>query len=359
MAAADPLLCLALNRAACLRPKERLVLAGRLGSAEALLRLSRSDLEGLLKRRVFSRRWDPAALLAEAEADRRYLTAAGIGCTFYAERGFPRWLKEVGDSPLVLYHRGRLPDEECPWVAVVGTRHPSGAARRGAYELGFGLSRMGVVTVSGLALGIDSEAHRGSVDAGGVTVAVLGNGIDHVYPRSGEALARRILRAGGALLSEYPPGVPPLAHQFPARNRIISGLCRTVVVVEAPARSGALITADFALQEGRELFVHAAGLRGATGAGTRALFEDGAPRIGNAEELAAARGWQPCTADAAPRTAPPAGAAPISSAPPSAVVGTAPCAVADGDVAGDGTSIGRRLARLLELELAARGERKA
>ena len=234
------------------------------------------------------------------------MTEAGIGCTFYRGPGYPAALAEITDPPLVLYHRGRLPEAEAPWVAVVGTRHPTGAARRAACELGGGLARLGAVTVSGLALGVDSAAHRGSVEAGGVTLAVLGNGIDRVYPRSSEALARRILLAGGALLSEYPPGTLPLAHQFPARNRIISGMCRTVVVVEAPERSGALITADFALQEGRELFVHADGLRrggraGDAGAGRRRgpggadrAGAGGRPGLGAARRAARTRGIRAC-----------------------------------------------------------------
>ncbi len=131
--------------------------------------------------------------------------------------------------------------------------------------------------MSGLARGIDREAHEGCVEAGGRSVAVLGNGIDLVYPASSRPTAMALLARGGAILSEYPPGVPPLQYHFPARNRIISGLCRAVVVVQAPERSGALITAEYALDQGRDLWVHAAGLQGSAGAGTRRLADSGAP----------------------------------------------------------------------------------
>ncbi|HUJ76946.1 MAG TPA: DNA-processing protein DprA, partial [bacterium] len=158
-------------------------------------------------------------------------------------------------------------------------------ARRAAFRLGAELGRAGVGVVSGLARGIDREAHDGCLQAAGRTVAVLGNGIDQVYPPSSRPSAMAILSRGGAILSEYPPGVPPLQYHFPARNRIISGLCRGVVVVQAPEKSGALITAEHALQEGRDLFVHRAGLAGSAGAGSRRLAEAGAVVIQAGAEI--------------------------------------------------------------------------
>jgi DNA processing protein len=292
MAEDERLLYLLLNRVPFLRPKERLDLAGMVGTLERVLRLSQAELEVLLDRRIRSSRWNPGELLRQAEADRKYLTATGIGCTFYPDSSYPRLLHKIVDAPLVLYHRGKLPDFTRPTIAVVGTRRPTGRGRRAAYELGGGLARLGAITVSGLARGLDSEAHRGSLDAGGTTVAVLGNGIDFVFPRSSAGLGRRILQNGGAIVSEYPPGTPPAAYQFPARNRIINGLCRVVVVVEAPERSGALITAAFALDEGREVCVHRDGILGPVGRGARRLAEDGATVIGRAEDLAAGWGWR-------------------------------------------------------------------
>ena len=153
--------------------------------------------------------------------------------------------------------------------------------------------------VSGLAIGIDRLAHEGTVRAGGRAVAVLGNGIDRVVPASSAPLGRRILESGGCLLSEYPPGTPAGRHHYPARNRIVSGLSRAVIVAQAPLRSGALITADFALSEGRDLFVHAAGIEGTQSGGTRDLAESGAPVISGAREMVAEWDW-PLPADRPP-----------------------------------------------------------
>ena len=149
---------------------------------------------------------------------------------------------------------------------------------RGRVDLG----SLGIGVVSGLAKGIDREAHEGCVLAKGYSIAVLGSGIDLVYPPSSERVARALLEAGGTILSEYPPGAAPLQFHFPARNRIISGLSRSVVVVQAPARSGALITAEYAVEQGRDVFVHSAGLSGTVGAGTSQLAASGAPVISGA-----------------------------------------------------------------------------
>jgi DNA processing protein len=206
-------------------------------------------------------------------------------CTFYWERDYPPQLREIYDPPVAIYVRGRLPRWTEPLFAVVGTRHPTGAARRAAFALGYQLGAWGAATVSGLARGIDSEAHRGTLDAQGFTVAVLGSAVDEIFPDSSKPLARKILAANGSLLSEYPPGVRARSHHFPARNRIISGLSRAVVVVQAPQRSGALITAEYALEQGRELLVHAAGLEGQTGAGTRRLRDDGAGVVASGVDI--------------------------------------------------------------------------
>jgi DNA processing protein len=154
-----------------------------------------------------------------------------------------------------------------------------------AFEMGRDFARAGVPVVSGLALGIDAFSHRGNLEGGGATVAVLGSGLDMVYPASNRGLARRILEQGGALLSEYPPGTRPAKWNFPARNRIIACLARAVVIVEAPEKSGALITADFALQMGRDLFVASAGTASVKGGGTRSLAEDGAKVVSGAGSI--------------------------------------------------------------------------
>jgi len=172
-------------------------------------------------------------------------------------------------------------------VAVVGTRKPSSLAAKRARDLGRELGEAGIPVVSGLALGIDSMAHRGNIEAGAPTVAVLGSSPDMVYPATNRFLARRILETGGLILSEYPPGTAPRKWNFPARNRIISALARGVVIVEAPEKSGALITARFALEQDRDLWVDKAGLASKLGGGIVRLAEEGAGVISSAADILA------------------------------------------------------------------------
>jgi DNA processing protein len=202
---------------------------------------------------------------------------------------YPPLLREIHDPPLNIYYRGILPDPEKTSVALVGTRKPSAAASAQAFALGRGFARAGITVISGLAFGIDALAHRGALEAGGCTVAVLGSSVDEVYPALNRDLARRLLKAGGALVSEYCFGTKPRKHFFPQRNRIISGLARATVIVEAPERSGALITGKFALEQGRDLFVASSGVDSAIGQGTRALAKEGCPVISCAEDVLA--GW--------------------------------------------------------------------
>ncbi len=264
-----------------LRPAERCAVLHRCRLAE-FADLSLERLAALLGRRLGLRRrlLPPAAWLERARADAGRLTMGVWRCTFLWEPGYPRVLREIYDPPVVLFHRGGgLPQPSAPLVSVVGTRQPTGHGRWTAFALGFDLARAGVTSVSGLARGIDLEVHRGSLAGwqgeGCPTVAVLGCGIDRIYPASSREVAMRILRSG-CLVSELPPGVAPHAHNFPQRNRIVAGLSRAVVVVEAPARSGALITARSAAEQGRDVLVAAGGLAGARAAGCAALAEEGA-----------------------------------------------------------------------------------
>lgn len=190
--------------------------------------------------------------------------------------GFPPLLAELYDPPTRLYLRGTDPEilsRTC--VAVVGARSCSPYGAQVARELGRELSAAGLVVVSGLARGIDGEAHRGALAAGGLTVAVLGCGIDRDYPRAHAELARRVA-ADGLVVSEYPPGVEPAPWRFPARNRILAGLAAATVVVEARERSGALITADFALELGRDVFAVPGEITSTLSAGTNDLIRQGA-----------------------------------------------------------------------------------
>ncbi len=187
---------------------------------------------------------DPSAVLAGARS-------LGLTVLTACEPGFPALLREIPDPPPVLYVRGRL--DEAPSVAVVGSRRATPYGLAAAERLAFDLAQEGVTIVSGLARGIDSAAHKAALDGGGRTVAVLGCGADVIYPPEHRRLAEAIA-AQGALVSEFPPGTPPLPGHFPRRNRIISGIALGVVVVEGAEDSGALMTVDYALDQGREVF---------------------------------------------------------------------------------------------------------
>ncbi len=177
--------------------------------------------------------------------------AKGIEAVPIGSPRYPALLAAVPDAPVLLYRKGRgEPGGEM--VAVVGSRYPTAPGREFARALAGGLAARGIVVVSGMARGIDAAAHEGAIASGGLTVAVLGCGIDVLYPPEAGALRDRIVERG-CLLSEYPPGTPPAPRRFPARNRILSGLCLAVVVAEAAGRSGALITARAALDQGREV----------------------------------------------------------------------------------------------------------
>ena len=202
--------------------------------------------------------------------------------------GYPALLSELHDPPARLYLRGAALDVLTrPAVAIVGARSCSAYGAQVARTLGRELAAAGVVVVSGLARGIDGEAHRGALDAGGPTVAVLGCGIDVDYPRRHAELARRIAESG-LVVSEYPPGTEPAPWRFPARNRIIAGLSVATVVVEARERSGALLTADFALELGRDVFAVPGEITAGLSTGTNHLIRQGAaPLLGPGDVFAA------------------------------------------------------------------------
>ncbi len=187
---------------------------------------------------------------------------------------YPENLRQVGDAPS-LFIAGALKPTDRVAVAVVGTRNPSTVGREAAYEMASDLARAGVTVVSGMAVGIDTSAHTGALDAGGRTLACLGAGIDVPYPASNRRLMERVL-GQGALLSEYPPGSPPLAWHFPARNRIIAGLALGVLVVEAGEKSGALITVDWANKYGRPVMAVPGSVKNRACRGSNKLLQDGA-----------------------------------------------------------------------------------
>jgi DNA processing protein len=258
----------------------------RLGRA---LRLSGSELEEALRLR--------GAIDVAADAAR--LVDAGVTTVGMPDPRYPDGLRQLPDPPFCLFLRGdakaalgRL--AEGPAVGVVGSRRATAAGTALAHRMGADLARRGATVVSGLAHGIDAAAHEGALAAGGCTVAVLGCGVDVPYPRRNRDLARRVA-ASGALVSEFWPGTPPAPWRFPARNRIVAGLSRAVAVVEAGARSGALITADFALELGRPVLA-VPGWPGALASeGCNGLLRAGAALLETADDIVAElpdAGWR-------------------------------------------------------------------
>ncbi len=222
----------------------------------------------------------------DAAARQQLARAARLGIWPLAlgDDDFPSCLAAIGDPPPLLWGRGVRGDLGRLGVALVGSRAASTHGVTIARRMASDLAAAGVVIVSGLARGVDSAAHQGALDGGGRTVAVLGSGLDVIYPPEHDLLASRI-EAHGAVVSEFPPGTPPRAFHFPLRNRIISGLVVAVVVVEAPEKSGALITAACALDQGREVLVVPGPVLGGRNRGGHALVRDGAKLVESADDI--------------------------------------------------------------------------
>lgn len=227
---------------------------------------------------VMRLRVDAAMHLARA-------TASGVTCLPWYDSRYPPWLASIPDPPPVLWVRGAIESLVPPGIAIVGSRAATAYARDVATQLGTDLARAGVHVVSGLARGVDGAAHRGALDGGGVTVAVFGSGTDVVYPAEHKQLAAAIVEGGGSLVSEFVPGTPPRPGHFPQRNRLISGLTRAVVVVEASEKSGSLITARYALDQGRDVMAVPGNALTGRNRGAHALIRDGARIVETAADV--------------------------------------------------------------------------
>jgi DNA processing protein len=233
------------------------------------------DIEDVASRAAGLRRRAAEAIVAAS--------ARGIGLTVRGDPAYPSLLERIHDPPPALWSRGVL--GPCPHaVAIVGSRTATRHGLEIAFRLGFGLARAGLTVVSGLARGVDAEAHRGALRGGGPTLAVLGCGADIVYPPEHAALAEEVA-ASGALVSEFAPGVPPHGWHFPLRNRIISGLALGVVIVEAAQRSGSLITARCAAEQGRSVMAVPGAVLSGRNRGAHALLRDGAGFVEDAEDV--------------------------------------------------------------------------
>lgn len=221
---------------------------------------------------------------------KRCLAKGDINWVTIFDKGYPTLLKNIYDPPFLLYYRGELSALNSDLVSVVGTRKPSMRGLQEAFKLGLDLSRESVGVCSGLALGVDAAAQWGSVKLKGKTVAVLANGLDEIYPKSNRDLAGDIIKQGGVLISEFPPGEEPKRYNFPKRNRIIAGLAKELVIIQAPKGSGSLITGDFALESGRDVWVHGIGIGDNRFSGSDRYFKDGANRLDSALPLLTSRG---------------------------------------------------------------------
>lgn len=210
----------------------------------------------------------------------------GIRLITYSDEEYPEKLKYIFDPPALLYVKGSLPQTEQLAIAMVGSRKCTEYGKKVARELAAELAGNGCLVISGLARGIDAASHEGALRGGGPTAAVLGCGVDKIYPRENKNLYQQILeQRASCILSELPLGSEPLKHHFPLRNRIISGLCDGLVVVEAAIKSGALITAELALEQGKEIFAVPGPITSALSAGTHKLIKDGAKITTNAEDI--------------------------------------------------------------------------
>ena len=214
----------------------------------------------------------------DPESELRRLADSNVRAITWRDVEYPPRLKEIHSPPWVLYIRGELLPEDERSVAVVGTRKATAYGRESAYQLSYDMARAGVTIVSGLARGIDSVAHRAALEAGQRTIAVLGSGVDVIYPREHTSLADQVVQ-NGALISEHPPGTRPSAQNFPRRNRIMSGMTLGTVVVEADEHSGALITASHALEQNREVFAVPGSILSPSSRGTNRLIMNSAAKL--------------------------------------------------------------------------------
>lgn len=224
----------------------------------------------------------PATLARHAD----WLSSAEHHLLTWEDGDYPADLLNIPDPPLLLWVQGSRSALSLPLrLAIVGSRNPTPQGQRHALDFARALGQAGVCVVSGLALGVDAAAHEGALQAPAPTLAVVGTGLDRVYPRHHADLARRIVGGGGALISEYPLGTPPLPHHFPRRNRIISGLSEAVLVVQATLRSGSLITAQQALEQGRDVMALPGSIHEAQSKGCHALIRQGAKLVESAQDV--------------------------------------------------------------------------
>lgn len=253
------LLQLGIARLGFLSTEDKLKLENNLDNISNLAILSIDDISLIVGRVVNTREWPIENFEKIILKDFSVMQAFSIDFVHCKDKNYPVMLNQVYDAPYGLFVRGNLSVLNTPAVSIVGTRNPSVSGFKTTFNFSKELTTLGYTVVSGLALGIDTAAHKGTI-LSGKTIAVLACGLDNIYPSANKKLAVEIIKNGGCLISEYSPGEPPLKWRFIQRNRIISGLSEATVVMESPPKSGALITADFALEQNRDLYFHESAL---------------------------------------------------------------------------------------------------
>jgi len=276
---------LALSLAKDIGPITAKKLLSAFHSPEEIFRASEKDLQAVCDIRGSRARaildfdlWDIV------DKDIEHMDRTGIEAVTFCDTGYPESLRQIDDSPVILYMKGRILPEDRYALGIVGSRSMSLYGKETAWIFSSSLAARGLTIVSGLARGIDTTAHKGALKAGGRSIAVLGCGIDIVYPPENEGLMKD-LAENGTVISEFPLGTPPNRENFPRRNRLISGLSLGVLVVEAAAGSGSLITADYALEQGKEIFAVPGGVTSATSVGSNALIKKGAKLAQNVDDI--------------------------------------------------------------------------
>ena len=274
-------------------PRRLIALAVERGSAASTLAWIREGRGGSENDQAFARALDPDSIAAAAKA-------CGARLITWASVDYPSQLRHIPDPPGAIYVIGRSPPDVSSAVAMVGARRCTASGREAAHAIGRGLALAGLTVVSGAASGIDAASHDGALSVRGPTLAVLGSGLDVPYPSASRTLIRRIGGAG-TLVSEYAPGTPPSQHHFPARNRVVAGLCRATVVVEGARGSGSLITAEHAMEFGRDVYALAGSVTSALSEVPLQLIREGATLIRDAEDLLGDLGVEVVPTEAAER----------------------------------------------------------
>lgn len=262
-------------------------LVSHFGSVKNVFQQDVSSIKEICKVKTanFEKQFNRKIIFDRAEKELEQIIKKGYGITTLEDEHYPSNLKNIPDPPIVLYYKGNIIIDDINSVSIVGTRNPTQEGKNLAYELAYDLSSTGITIISGLAKGIDSLAHRGCVDNNKRTVAVLGSGIDVIYPYKNKSLAEKIVLNNGLIFSEFPLGTKPERYNFPQRNRIIAGLSLGVAIVQSPEDSGALITARIANDYGRTVFAFPGKPGNSMYKGSNQLLKNGAFLIENANDV--------------------------------------------------------------------------